>query len=169
MVGLVDVLVWVLDPQKYADAAVHNDFLTPLASHGAVTLVVLNQIDRLPDRDVPLVLESLKGILARDGLGKVQVIGASAVVGTGVDKVRAAIRQVATQRQAQSQRLGADVTQACARLAEASGAGGAAGVKRGIKGPAGRGTGRCGQRPARRGSRRRGRTGWRRPAAPGGP
>ena len=27
MVGLVDVLVWVLDPQKYADAAVHNDFL----------------------------------------------------------------------------------------------------------------------------------------------
>ena len=129
MVGLVDVLVWVLDPQKYADAAVHNDFLTPLASHGAVTLVVLNQIDRLPDRDVPPVLESLKGILARDGLGKVQVIGASAVVGTGVDKVRAAIRQVATQRQAQSQRLGADVTQACARLAEASGAGGAAGVK----------------------------------------
>ena len=96
MVGLVDVLVWVLDPQKYADAAVHNDFLTPLASHGAVTLVVLNQIDRLPERDVPPVLESLKAILARDGLGKVQVIGASAVVGTGVDKVRAAIRQVAT-------------------------------------------------------------------------
>ena len=112
MVGLVDVLVWVLDPQKYADAAVHNDFLTPLASHGAVTLVVLNQIDRLPEREIPPVLESLKGILARDGLGKVQVIGASAVVGTGVDKVRAAIRQVATQRQAQSQRLGADVTQA---------------------------------------------------------
>ena len=61
MVGLVDVLVWVLDPQKYADAAVHNDFLTPLAAHGAVTLVVLNQIDRLPERDVPPVLESLKG------------------------------------------------------------------------------------------------------------
>lgn len=48
MVGMVDVLVWVLDPQKYADAAVHNDFITPLATHGAVTLVVLNQIDRLP-------------------------------------------------------------------------------------------------------------------------
>ena len=95
MVGLVDVLVWVLDPQKYADAAVHNDFLTPLAAHGAVTLVVLNQIDRLPERDVPPVLESLRAILARDGLGKVQVIGASAVAGSGVDKVRAAIREVA--------------------------------------------------------------------------
>ena len=39
----------------------HNDFLTPLAAHGAVTLVVLNQVDRLPERDVEPVLESLKG------------------------------------------------------------------------------------------------------------
>ena len=81
MVGLVDVLVWVLDPQKYADAAVHNDFLSRLASHGAVTLVVLNQVDRLPERDVQPVLESLRGILARDGLGKVQVLAASALTG----------------------------------------------------------------------------------------
>lgn len=129
MVGLVDVLVWVLDPQKYADAAVHNDFLAPLASHGAVTLVVLNQVDRLPDHDVRPVLESLQGILARDGLGKVQVLGASAVVGTGVDRVRAAIRQAAMQRQALSQRLAADVTRVTARLADASGDGETAGVK----------------------------------------
>lgn len=128
MVGLVDVLVWVLDPQKYADAAVHNDFLTPLASHGAVTLVVLNQLDRLPADDVRPVLESLKGILARDGLGTVQVLGTSAVLGTGVDKVRAAIRQTAAHRQAMSQRLAADVARAAAGLAEASGTGEAAGA-----------------------------------------
>ncbi|MGY2745934.1 GTPase [Pseudarthrobacter sp. O4] len=128
MVGLVDVLVWVLDPQKYADAAVHNDFLAPLASHGAVTLVVLNQVDRLPDHEVRPVLESLQGILVRDGLGKVQVLCASAVVGTGVDKVRAAIRQAATERQALSRRLAADVTRVSARLAEASGEGETAGV-----------------------------------------
>jgi GTP-binding protein EngB required for normal cell division len=128
MVGLVDVLVWVLDPQKYADAAVHNDFLAPLASHGAVTLVVLNQVDRLPEHEIRPVLESLREILARDGLGQVQVLGASAVVGTGVDKVRAAIRHVAMQRQALSQRLAADVTRTAARLAEASGTGEAAGV-----------------------------------------
>ena len=121
MVGLVDVLVWVLDPQKYADAAVHNDFLAPLSSHGAVTVVVLNQIDRLPEHDVRPVLESLKEILARDGLGKIQVFGASAVLGTGVDKVRATIRQAAVQRQASTQRLAADVTRAAVGLAEASG------------------------------------------------
>ena len=29
LVALVDVLVWVLDPQKYADAAVHDRYLRP--------------------------------------------------------------------------------------------------------------------------------------------
>ena len=29
LVGLVDVLVWVLDPEKYADAAVHDRYLAP--------------------------------------------------------------------------------------------------------------------------------------------
>ena len=133
MVGLVDVLVWVLDPQKYADAAVHNDFLAPLAAHGAVTLVVLNQTDRLPDRDVRPVLESLQGILARDGLGSVQVIGASAVTGAGVDQVSAAIRHVVLQRQASAQRLTADVARASRQLREVSGDGEAAGVRAGSK------------------------------------
>jgi hypothetical protein len=131
MVGMVDVLVWVLDPQKYADAAVHHEFLAPLAGHGAVTLVVLNQADRLPDADVRPVLDSLRGILARDGLGQVQVLAASAVTGAGVEGVRAAIRRVVLQRQASSERLMADVARAAGRLREASGAGGAAGVRPG--------------------------------------
>ena len=131
MVGMVDVLVWVLDPQKYADASVHNDFLAPLAAHAAITLVVLNQTDRLPERDVRPVLDSLKGILARDGLGQVQVLAASAVTGAGVDHVRAAIRHVVLQRQASSQRLIADVSRAAGGRRDASGAGEAAGVRPG--------------------------------------
>ncbi len=128
LAGLVDVLVWVLDPQKYADAAVHHDFLRPLAAHAAVMLVVLNQVDRLPEHEVRPVLDSLHGILAADGLGNVQVLGASALVGTGVEKVRAAVRRAAMQRQAATQRLSADVGRVAGRLAEASGPGDAAGV-----------------------------------------
>src|SRR6202034_3789982 len=30
---LADMVIWVLDPQKYADAAVHNRYLLPLAGH----------------------------------------------------------------------------------------------------------------------------------------
>ncbi|SLK14902.1 GTPase [Arthrobacter sp. P2b] len=129
MVGLVDVLVWVLDPQKYADAAVHHGFLAPLASHGAVTLVVLNQVDRLPERDVQPVLDSLRGILARDGLAEVRVLASSATTGAGVAALRAAIRSVAMQRKAQSQRLAADIAKAAQELLAVSGEGEAAGVR----------------------------------------
>lgn len=128
MAGLVDVLVWVLDPQKYADAAVHNGFLAPLASHGAVTLVVLNQVDRLPAPEVGPVLESLEGILSRDGLATVQVTAASAAVGKGLDEVRSAIARTARQRRAISLRLAADVTRAAAGLAAAAGTGEARGA-----------------------------------------
>ncbi|MFP5311060.1 MAG: GTPase [Actinomycetes bacterium] len=134
MVGMVDVLVWVLDPQKYADAAVHNGFLAPLASHGAVTLVVLNQVDRLPERDLPPVLDSLRSILAGEGLGQVRVLPASAATGAGIAEVRAAVRKVALQRQAQSRRLEADITKAAGDLRRASGDGEAAGVGSAAKG-----------------------------------
>ena len=49
LVKLADLLVWVLDPQKYADAAIHDRYLRPLASHRDVMLVVLNHIDRCPE------------------------------------------------------------------------------------------------------------------------
>ena len=48
LVKLADLLVWVLDPQKYADAAIHDRYLAPLASHAGVMLVVLNHIDTVP-------------------------------------------------------------------------------------------------------------------------
>ncbi|MGP0224240.1 GTPase [Paenarthrobacter sp. NCHU4564] len=129
LAGMVDVLVWVLDPQKYADAAVHHGFLRPMASHGAVTLVVLNQIDKLNDVDAAAVMASLEGILDRDGLGGVTVLGASAVTGAGVGEVRGAIERVVTQRDAVTRRLSADVDGVAAGLTAASGTGEARGVK----------------------------------------
>lgn len=106
--GQVDVLVWVLDPQKYADAAVHQDFIRPLSAYGAVTMVVLNQIDRLPPGTLNAVLDSLRGILADDGLGKVPVYPVSASTGDGVDELRAAIAAVSAGRDAATQRLRLD-------------------------------------------------------------
>ena len=47
LVRMVDLLVWVVDPQKYADAALHEGYLRPLAGHAAAMLVVLNQVDLL--------------------------------------------------------------------------------------------------------------------------
>lgn len=117
--GQVDVLLWVLDPQKYADAAVHHDFIRPLSAYGAVTLVVLNQIDRLRPGALDPVLDSLRGIIADDGLGKVPVYPVSAATGEGVDELRAAIAAVAADRDAATQRLRVDA----AGAADALGAG----------------------------------------------
>ncbi|MEU7507534.1 GTPase, partial [Streptomyces lavendulae] len=47
VLALVDAVVWVVDPEKYADAVLHERYLRPLAGHAEVTFVVLNQVDRL--------------------------------------------------------------------------------------------------------------------------
>src|SRR5262249_49418797 len=36
LVSLADVMIWVVDPQKYADASIHRQFLIPLADHSDV-------------------------------------------------------------------------------------------------------------------------------------
>ncbi|BCB80494.1 hypothetical protein Pflav_069040 [Phytohabitans flavus] len=48
LLGLVDLVVWVVDPQKYADRVVHTRYLQAFHNHKDVTVVVLNQADRLP-------------------------------------------------------------------------------------------------------------------------
>src|SRR6185503_9764649 len=88
LVKLVDVLVWVLDPQKYADAAVHDRYLRPLARHGDVMVVVLNQVDRLAAADVPDAVADVRRLLADDGLPDVPVLPVSATAGTGLDRLR---------------------------------------------------------------------------------
>ncbi|WP_449066730.1 GTPase family protein, partial [Planomonospora algeriensis] len=89
LAGLVDLLVWVLDPQKYADAAVHDLYLAPLARHRDVTVVVLNQIDRLSPAATERCLADLRRLLEADGLAGVPVLGVSARTGAGVGELRA--------------------------------------------------------------------------------
>ena len=129
LAGQVDVLVWVVDPQKYADAAIHHDFIRPFSAHGAVTLVVLNQVDRLAPAEAKAVLASLAGILADDGLTQVSVLAVSAQTGAGVAELRQRLAAVVKAKAAQSARLAADVVVAARRLGEAAGTGVAAGVQ----------------------------------------
>ena len=108
LAGMVDVVVWVVDPQKYADAVLHDHFIAPLSRHASSTLVVLNQADRLPTGEVPRVLESLREVLAQDGLrtdGRAAPIAASAARGTGIGQLREAIAEVVEAKAASSERL----------------------------------------------------------------
>lgn len=112
----VDALVWVVDPQKYADEVLHAQFITPHARHGAVTLIVLNQTDLLTAAEVKEVLASLKSIVDRDGIVKARVLPASARTGDGIDALRTAIGDLSAARLARETRLGADIATLAERM-----------------------------------------------------
>ena len=99
LIKYADLLVWVLDPQKYADAAIHDRYIRPMASYADVTLVVLNQIDRIPFEQRERALTDVKRILADEGLPDVTVIGVSATRGDGVEDLK---REMATRIRAKS-------------------------------------------------------------------
>lgn len=110
LAGQVDVLVWVTDPEKYADSVIHDHFIRPHASHSAVTLAVLNKSDRLTGPDRQVVRDSLGQLLEEDGLQKVSVIATSARDGSGIEELRVAIGRISAERAAQNARIEADIT-----------------------------------------------------------
>ena len=62
------MFVWIVDPQKYADAALHQGYLHRFAGHADVTLVVLNQLDTLAPDARQAALDDLRRLLAADGM-----------------------------------------------------------------------------------------------------
>lgn len=125
LVGLVDLVVWVTDPQKYADAAWHDRYLRRLGSHAAAMAVVLNQVDLLPASGRAQAQGDLARLLAADGLAAVPVLGASVRTGEGIDAVRALVGERVAAREAALVRLDADVDATAAVLATACGPQGA--------------------------------------------
>lgn len=116
VLALVDVFVWVTDPQKYADARLHEDHLAALATHDAVTLVVLNQSDRLTDEEVGRVRDDLVRLAQADGIGTVRVFTTSATTSAGVADLRLRLAAAVAGQNAARHRLAADVKAAAGRV-----------------------------------------------------
>ncbi len=121
LVHLADLLVWVLDPQKYADAAIHDRYLSQLTEHQDVMVVVLNQIDRIPEDRREAMLADVRRLLDADGLERVPVIGVSAKQGWGIDELKGQIRSRVDAKKATRIRMEADLRAAADRIAEVSG------------------------------------------------
>ncbi|MET8976237.1 YfjP family GTPase [Streptomyces sp. NPDC004539] len=123
VLALVDAVIWVVDPEKYADAVIHERYLRPMAGHAEVMFVVLNQTDRLPGEAAELVLDDLRRLLDEDGIALGEygepgatVLGLSALTGDGVPELRELLGQFVAERQAPARRVAADVDAAAARL-----------------------------------------------------
>jgi len=116
LVGLSDLIVWVLDPQKYADAAVHRRFLVPLAGHSEVIAVVLNQADLLSAGQIEDCVTDLRRLLDSEGLHDVQILVTSAKTGAGVEELRKLLIEAVTARRAATARISADVDKVAAKF-----------------------------------------------------
>ncbi|MEV4130851.1 GTPase [Dactylosporangium sp. NPDC049742] len=116
LLRLVDLVVWVLDPQKYADRVVHQQYLSQFQRHRDVTVVVLNQADRLTRTDSERLVADLGRLLDADGLGGVPAFPTSAKGQPGLDTLRATLERTVAKRQAFLQRLAGDVSGAVGEL-----------------------------------------------------
>ncbi|MER5466157.1 GTPase [Streptomyces sp. NPDC002668] len=123
LLALVDAVIWVVDPEKYADAALHERYLRPLAGHAEITFVVLNQVDRLSCDAADQVLDDLRRLLDEDGIALGEhgepgatVLPLSALTGSGVGELRELLGKFVQEKNAAARRLSADVDAAAAKL-----------------------------------------------------
>jgi GTP-binding protein EngB required for normal cell division len=123
-----DLLVWVTDPEKYADRVLHC-YLRALAGRDTVLLVVLNKSDLLGPDELATCRSDLARLLVADGLPGATMMAVSAATGAGVAELRAQLGRAVAARQAAVERIRLEVRAAAADLATHVGADGqAAGV-----------------------------------------
>ena len=116
LVAQADLMVWVLDPQKYADAAVHSRYLVPMAGHSSVIAAALNQADLLTPEQAEDCVSDLRRLLDAEGLHDARVLVTSATSAAGVADLRRALIETVIARQAALQRISADVDTVAARF-----------------------------------------------------
>jgi GTP-binding protein EngB required for normal cell division len=121
LVRLADVLIWVLDPQKYADAAIHDRFLKPLHAHADVMMVALNHVDEIPATEVERCVNDVHRLVREDGLAGVPVFATSARRGDGLDELRSAIADRVSAKYLARERLSADIRTMAERLGAVTG------------------------------------------------
>ncbi|MFI7586815.1 GTPase [Spongisporangium articulatum] len=116
LVGKVDLLVWVVDPQKYADDALHSRYLQQLTDHETVMVVVLNQVDKLRPEEIEQCLADLRRLLVADGLPAIRLLAVSARSRYGVEDLRNLIVDAVRTRTAVIDRSSADLVAVTHRL-----------------------------------------------------
>jgi GTP-binding protein EngB required for normal cell division len=64
----VDLVLWVIDPEKYQDRVLHQRYLQPLAAYHRQFVFVLNQIDRISAETLHELTADLRTSLHTDGI-----------------------------------------------------------------------------------------------------
>lgn len=112
VVPLADLIVWVVDPQKYADYALHSAYLKVASDHGQPSLIVLNHIDRLSPHDAAAVARDLAALVTVEGIDDAPVMLTSARTLQGVDALRKEIGGAAATLSVAAEAVRADLVAA---------------------------------------------------------
>lgn len=83
LIPRVDGVIWVFDPAKYGDPAVHDGFLGPLAEYREQFVFVLNKIDTLDPADRSLLVDSVRTRLHTNGYTDPRLFLTAAAPGRG--------------------------------------------------------------------------------------
>ena len=115
----IDVLVWVVDPEKYRDAALHHRYLRPMAGYAHQFVFVLNQVDRLDSGALEAVSEDLRTALDEDGISDPVIFATSlSPLGSpiGVDDLRESLLGMSGRRDVLYYKLLGDLARAAAGI-----------------------------------------------------
>ncbi len=75
----VDAVLWVSDPEKYADAVLHDRYLRRWMPRLGRQAFALNKTDRLTDDDIRRLRDDLQARLSGDGAAAMPILATSAI------------------------------------------------------------------------------------------
>jgi GTP-binding protein EngB required for normal cell division len=120
LLPMIDAVTWIVDPEKYDDAAVHT-YWRSLAPHADRLRFVLNKSDRLTDAATQLVTEDLRARLMADGIPRPLINVTSAAAGEGIDRLRHELAESGHAKVIIATKLETDRARAADRLARSVG------------------------------------------------
>ncbi|MEE8601616.1 GTPase domain-containing protein [Euzebya tangerina] len=99
----LDFLIWVVDPEKYADVRVQEAVLRPLVEYGLAVQVVINKADLIPAEERDVVRDHAAAVLAKllheTGRTSLDPLLVSAGTGIGQDQLRQRVAAVTADRE----------------------------------------------------------------------
>ena len=120
LIPRIDAVVWIFDPLKYNDRALHTGFLQRLTAYQEHFLYVLNHADRLTPSDQEAVVGDLWKTLGADGLSDPIVLMTAARPDwgdpQGIDELEAALLDRFEGKQAAVRKVVADIKEAASAL-----------------------------------------------------
>ena len=121
----IDGVIWVLDPVKYHDPVLHDEFIAPLADSADQFIFVLNQIDLLGPDELEAVLGDLTATLEWEGVPQPVVFAVAADPPRGgpvaVEDLAAHLRDRLDAKRVQLGKVLADARRTVRGLADAAG------------------------------------------------